>query len=171
MKNDCVRHNDLLRKISVKTKAIPASFDKKFILVSAIFFVLWYDLSFHFNLLYYLIVIDTSLCKQWIHFQHVQFILFCYVALNYFILHFYIIYIQIYTFACFFFININLFLTFCILSLLTLFRLISATIACYILRLLRSALIRGRLLEGGTYFKVREINNIKCQHFVISLSK
>ena len=38
----------------------------------------------------------------------------------------------------------------------------------YILKLLGAALIRGQLkLEGGAYFKVRDMNKIKCQNLVI----
>ena len=55
---------------------------------------------------------------------------------------------------------------------LTIFPLISTAHAYYILKLSGSALIRGRRqLEGSAYFKVREMNSIKCQNLLIFSSK
>ena len=52
--------------------------------------------------------------------------------------------------------------------LITVFSLISAPGDYWSLKLLRGALNRERrLLKGGTYFEVRELNNIKCQNLVI----
>ena len=54
------------------------------------------------------------------------------------------------------------------ISKITIFPLISAGGAYQIWKLSGAALTRGRhLLEGGAYFKVREMDNIKCQNLFI----
>ena len=54
------------------------------------------------------------------------------------------------------------------ISKITIFPLINAGGAYQIWKLSGAALTRGRrLLEGGAYFKVREMDNIKCQNLFI----
>ena len=54
----------------------------------------------------------------------------------------------------------------------TVFPLISTLGAYQVLNLFGVAFVRGRpLLEGDAYFKVREMNNIKCQNLIFLLSK